>query len=168
MRVRPVACHCARHMNCRAPTALAGPPPARLTSMASFNGSTHCPFSRLHMGWSGGHGVGWSAWALHGLDCMLEVVACRALDAQSLARSSCTKEGAAAFANSEKAMWPVAEVSCSRLLACGPGREELNLQSQACAEVKGPLARADQGADRGMQRLKCCLIFCKESCSCNE
>ena len=70
----------------------------------------------------------------HGLDCMLEVVACRALDAQSLARSSCTKEGAAAFANSEKAMWPVAEVSCSRLglLACGcaGARGELNLQTK--------------------------------------
>ena len=74
------------------------------------------------------HGVEW--WTRGGLERMgsarigLHVRSgshARALDEPSPARGSCTKEGAAAFANSEKAMWPVAEVSCSRVLACGEG-----------------------------------------------
>ena len=151
MRVRPVACHCARHMNCRAPTALAGPPPARLASMLPSTAQAPTSTAPLPIQ-SVAHAVEW--WtggglermgSEHGLDCMLEVVACRALDAQSLARSSCTKEGAAAFANSEKAMWPVAEVSCSRVLACGEGSfAKTKVESQgsrlrlaACALAQG-------------------------------
>ena len=131
--------------------------------MASFNGSTRCPFSRLHMGLSGGQGVGWCTWALHELDCMLEAgfitIACARFARAQGRRSRVCK--------------PVkGNVACSRdfAFAClrrGEFAKQakhakvagLGLARCGVARAQGPLARAD----RGTQRVTFCFTFCMET-----
>ena len=132
--------------------------------MASFNGSTRCPFSRLHMGLSGGQGVGWCTWALHELDCMLEAgfitIACARFARAQGRRSRVCK--------------PVkGNVACSRDFAFACLRrgefakqakhEKSRAWALRVAKLRVLKNRSLARADRGTQRVTFCFTFCMET-----